>query len=120
MIENIKVYSVFLCCFICLFVIEEFRVIHFQSQRDRYLNEVKELSQNIEQQNLAIEKMKNEAAKQASKLVIAEKDAAKERVLYDKKFKKLLNQSVPLQCDAAMQWGAEHGFDIYECWIINC
>lgn len=120
MIDNVKIYSLFLFCFICLFFIEEFRVLHFESQRDKYLNDVKVLSQNIELQNLAINKMKNEAEKQASNLAIAEKHAAKERAIYDKKFKKLLNQSVPLQCDAAMQWGAEHGFDIYECWVVNC
>lgn len=107
--------------FVILFMLAMFvRIKEVQHERDVAETKVMTLSSDIEQQNMAVEQMKDETQKQITKLLQAQKDAQSQIDNYSKKAKVIMKENVSTDCIKAMQWGANKGSIIYKCWAVGC
>lgn len=91
-----------------------------RSELTESYNQIKSLGFDIQQQNNAVNFMKEQSNQQVSRLLLAQKDAEKIRNEYSKKIKQLINEKVPEECDQAIKWGAEQGSILYQCWSVSC
>lgn len=89
-------------------------------ERDVALEKVKILTQQINDQNEAIQLLHDDQIKKQNEITIALKDAKKTRENYSKQAKEILAKNVSTDCNQAIKWGADQGSIIYRCWVMSC
>lgn len=77
-----------------------------QHQRDVAQAQLAVLSLQVEQQNEAVQRWKQQAEKQAQRLTVATRQAQQVRNQYQQEAQGILNQTVATDCTAAVSWAA--------------
>lgn len=75
------------------------------------------LAQAVEDQNDAIAELKAKADAQAERIALAAQDAAQARREAEARVRRVLAETVPEECSAAVQWGAEKAGELAKRWM---
>lgn len=75
------------------------------------------LAQAIEDQNAAIAELRAKADAQAERIALAAQDAAQARREAEARVRRVLSETVPEECSAAVQWGAEQAGELAKRWM---
>jgi hypothetical protein len=82
-------------------------------ERDEARIHVNALTQQINNQNVAIQKLNNDEMNHKKQIDLTLKEALKDRKIYDNKSDKILMSDVQSDCIKAIQWGADQAVIIY-------